>query len=565
MSKRILLISNDSTGMYPENRLTAFTNVLPRRLPVRRRRRASVALEALSFSARFINTPLVFDLGRNDIACYSITNLTWRDGAKTFVIPHKQYTATSLVQTLNDLSGNGDDPPLKWSSENNIISLEIVEGVLLRMRADVVKWLKFAETDFDKKGRVGQIELYRNNHGVITGSKPIQLTTRLPKYIRVELNDLHHTIGTPTLRKTLAIVPCMGRRDLSLDGVFHHEIKRREPCQLDLISLENLSVSLVDETGERLALDIGQSTIVQLQLGIMASSKMLRFSTTDPGAAGRNSDCRFTLTEPLDLNKMPGSNWEVALTSIQYPARFKVYQQENNLKKDYGVKYGSDDELHHAILTSDTLDSADKIIAEIAAFLWEHTEENLAMYQEKNYIKFTQEKQLRWEKEKLEKGNQRLEDIPVDYLIERNKVVYLTFARPLAFMLGLVDSAIGEDDAEIQLQPNEIIRTAGYKVDEKRLQPNHMLILTDLVRPSVLGSRYLPLLKFIPVVAKNDGRHMLCYEAEHLNFISLSRSHISTINMKLCQSNGDTVAFKNDDDEILYNCLLRRKKKRKNK
>ena len=101
--------------------------------------------------------------------------------------------------------------------------------------------------------------------------------------------------------------------------------------------------------------------------------------------------------------------------------------------------------------------------------------------------------------------------------------------------------------------------TFSFKMDARRLNPSQMFVYSDMVRPSVLGSRYAPILKFVPIMSKNDNREMISYESEHLDFITVSRAHIETIHMRLVESDGGTIAFKNKQEEVLYNFLLRRK------
>ena len=536
MSRRIILISNDSTGEYPANRLNAFTNVLPSELPVRRRKRTSVALETLSFSARFVTTPdFITGVHPSFVAIHGPNR-----NVRRILLRPQFHTTDSLVESLNDQFAGID---VTWWTRSGVIGVDVGLGVHFMARADTVGWLNLDEAGFAAKSQNGEYFICSKGCS-IGGTAPVALSVRRPKYVRVDLPDLHHTIGSRKLAKTLAIIPCISRRELSAGNVFHFEVTRHEPCQLDLTELRSLRLELTDEDGKLLQLDAGQPTVVQLRLGKMPSSasRMLRLSTRDPGASGHNADCRFTLHVPLDLEGDHGDDWEVALTSLQYPARFQPYQRNRGAQHDFGIRIGVGGEWEYADLSADGLKGLKAVVREMYLFTSRKTANQVELDEADDRIKFI-----------------------VNPIVGEN--VYFALSHHLAVVLGAVDSAhAAEADEEegnagmtvLTLVPDTTY-TFSFKMDAKRLNPSQMFVYSDMVRPSVLGSRYAPILKFVPIMSKNDNREMISYESEHLDFITFSRAHIETIHMRLVESDGGTIAFKNKQEEVLYNFLLRRK------
>jgi hypothetical protein len=93
--------------------------------------------------------------------------------------------------------------------------------------------------------------------------------------------------------------------------------------------------------------------------------------------------------------------------------------------------------------------------------------------------------------------------------------------------------------------------------------PTTMLLYTDMVKGSVLGDQFAPLLKLIPTEQGSRDAAVATYECRHLDFVNIASEHIVSINFSLRRFDGELVQFKDEDAEVLYNLVFRKIKRKR--
>jgi hypothetical protein len=147
---------------------------------------------------------------------------------------------------------------------------------------------------------------------------------------------------------------------------------------------------------------------------------------------------------------------------------------------------------------------------------------------------------------------------PTDPLLANiNYVIVVT--PELAYLFGFrtdVDtSATIENYPTIRL-PAQGSFTSPHPIDLTRLLPNHILVYSDLVRPTLMGSTYQQVIKYVPI-SKDD---LNSYESEHLEFVNIHSNYIPSFHVWIGTTGGKTIKFKEDDAEVLFNFVFRKLK-----
>ena len=108
---------------------------------------------------------------------------------------------------------------------------------------------------------------------------------------------------------------------------------------------------------------------------------------------------------------------------------------------------------------------------------------------------------------------------------------------------------------------NIITKRAKRAIDLDFLKPKTLLLYTNCVMPSLVGSTYNSFLTQIPVQQEKDIDKMdipfLVYEPKNLQYHPLKMGDLKDIQMKLLVSDGTKPVFAVDDIKIFITLLLR--------
>lgn len=100
-----------------------------------------------------------------------------------------------------------------------------------------------------------------------------------------------------------------------------------------------------------------------------------------------------------------------------------------------------------------------------------------------------------------------------------------------------------------------LVYTADYTSD-LNANIHSMFIYTDIVRETLVGNIYAPLLRNVNVVPKNDTYVQRSFD--HIHYMKLNSNRINNIEIKICDSLGELIKFNFGD--IIIKIHFRRRK-----
>ena len=557
MSDDILtVISNASTDVYPTNTLTDFRNDLPRRDGYFKAN-TQICLSSMCISNRFINVPrkLLHHSHHLEI-------LRPRAGINSDVevipitMPIRHYESIhEFIEIINrrcPLSSNRQRiVEFKISNNTQAIVIHLI-GVGLQMLGILAKWLAIPGADNKDDNNM---TLLSNPATVsIFGLKSPVFKDRTPSFIRVQIDQLEGVIGDERNRKSIALLALDRaengnyKTNSKLAKVLTYQTTLNEYCGIKWQQESvNLRVRLLDEKGLQLLLDIGQPSLLRFRLTTMnRQTFMLRLSSKDPNneAEGRNSSFRHPFQQPLQTGGIAGENWQLALTSILFPSSIAKYKTPLGAVADIiliGYNEKNKREIDHSIKLEK-----------------EHfkNKETLIKYIKEELTRVTLGKVILSTSDDGNRLSLRLTGSLTVY------IWMVKFTKTLAYILGLTPSTTETNAmSEINSRPLElhsyIDRKFEYHVDINRLIPNIAMIYSDIVKCSQLGSGYANIVKYIPLKMTDSQEVTTMYEADMLEWVNLSKNHITSILLEMRQVDGQEVQFENDQDEVLYSFAFR--------
>ena len=346
MSNVITLLSNASIDRMESNTLSKFTNIMPRRLPVKRRINNGVSLQSVSFNAKFANIPEEIDDIEEQIYFaykHDLDLRTYQWVPQYVRVPIRNYsTIEDFCSIMNKQSTKHPtfktkcfefepcyiDDAAKASHHPNGICLH-VKNCQFSMVGPLADWLKLPRSREPPSGFAIHVNAVVFPAELRSQGLPdFNANVRIPKYISVKLDRLHNIVGTSKCSNTLYTIPFFKRKKVEHNtSLFSYDVKQKEFGLIDMKNYSNLSVTLVDERDVQLRLDEGQATIVRLSLHRMVRRTFtLRISTLDKQrvVGDHGADIVYQFQDPLDLDDTK-RRWEIALTSIIYPGRFMKF------------------------------------------------------------------------------------------------------------------------------------------------------------------------------------------------------------------------------------------------
>ena len=554
---RIVLLSNDSTKVFPNNTLTEFTNTLPINLPFKKRFRSKAKLESISFHCNFTSLPPEVSQLNYHIAFAVPPNYNVR---KILKFPSITSSVGQIVNFFNE----------RYRQHVNFLYMKVYaipntvnkfginlfyQNCRVYIHKNVLEWLHLLSWSFDgTEGDFEYVEASGADRVDIFSQFAITFTPKRARYIRLEMDNVLSNKGTEKLNKTIALFKIP--KDYE-NSYFNYEPVQSEPFAINLKNSRDLTFKLVDEKGEKLNLLPGQATVIALAMGgRMESSFMLRLSTLDANSYGKNSNCRIFLREPLNLGDHFASEWEVALTSIHFTSRFKKHIRNPELPYDFGIRLLLNVE-EEKLSPNDPemvfrLEEADFATHSALVMKMNSVVQNQYMnFEWRKLFSFTME------------GNHLILTCENDPSSPQIQPFLFWMTPELGHILGFkADVVYIQKHNNVLDFPHKIIReneriSSFIEIDNDRLFPHHLLLYTDIIRPSVFGSNFLKILKYVPITKKE---RFYSYESERLIFVPLEFDYIPSIEFQLTNVAGYPTEFFDEKSEIMYNLLFRLRK-----
>ena len=591
----LYVISNGSQQFYPNNTLSNFKNRLPTPFIFNESNRWAMAIEAIGLSTDFQNITLpdskneypsviipknfqftyeelinIYD--KSDKNNENLKNLEYfkvtNDDYYLIYFEDKFYTKenffSSLFTQLNI-------PKSDWTFDKSEINLfDVFKANLIILHPNVINDLDinlfpkniqrlplvWKETNIGGQKQIS----YINEEGkydmspigikniLFKGKEYIMFWNRLgsynlianlsniekrkyPSLIKVESKNISPQIHNSTFSNDLLLF-CPDFKES--DKYFFHEFENKQYVPLNNSILTNLKIKLVDEKDNLLHLLPGPATFLKLNIKKMNHydrSFNIRVSSekTNDFPKNTNSCFKIKLPNPLFLSK----DWKVCLTSINMPSNFKTFPEDKEKRKIIFVN-SFNNTIYEIILPEIIENNRDLIKAlNSNVLISEFLKFSYLTVGSSNYLKITIKA----------KGQLKM---------HVNLAIFLGFHQ--LFLEN--DYHILNTNQDIFENTNFLntwIYTCKNSVNFNNCKPNYMMVYSNIVNGSIIGSTICNILKIVPT-RKHEDQYVL-NEFKHNEFYDLQNTEINEIEISLRSHDGELINFQTNQN-IIINLLF---------
>ena len=354
---------------------------------------------------------------------------------------------------------------------------------------------------------------------------------RFVRQIKILLTELEPTRINNRFENCLARVsfpPKIKYREYSVQ-----EFKHTPFVQLRSIPLNQLSITLVNDRNNRLALKDGPAVLIQLEISNMDLSQEFNITCVSHSSDMRllypnNTVSNFKVALPQELSL---GGWEMALSSLAYPTSVKMktrdvwWQAESysaTLKiKDKKFEFDPDEYLTTELLVQDVI----KQLAEDLVF--------------KNILKI----EVSQDPDKV--GFLKWTALFEDTSVIRH--VRLSFSDDFIRALGGNPRNHTEDEIDetsrlpfTRVMPADVVYVHGIPNIENIRESSIGMLYCDIANTSAVDNQLVPLLGIVPIIpATKTATGGDLYEPAHLMFHKVVNRAFSSIEFTLLQPNGN--------------------------
>jgi hypothetical protein len=595
----MLLASNGSTELY-NNTLTHFRNKLPE-IPNFSLNTWSVALQAAAIDLNLSDFPHTLQELQSPIL-YKQTGFTNRQNLPFNILQFdtQHYSSTTAFQQefVRQLNVDKSDIlqrlffDMKITKGKIVIHLNL--GTDFWIDLEVCKWLTFATDDISSDNIVViNGRHYQKFTNRIEAVKE-QFATPRPEYIKLHLEDMKSHLSNSGFEKVLAYIPYAHSEKGS--HALYHEVLRKEYFTFDHTNVSNLSVKLTDEKNRTLTLLSGQPTIVKLKLQKMSyTSFMLRIKSTaqsDIYNDNTNTDFHTILPYPISLN----GGWKVALTSIQFPHQFDLSSviPKNALWIDIDLKSSKRKRRDNHNNNNDIYDTYVKLkhirqwkpkksaIRKRATAAAASTEPEATTTTTTTAVESLNITTDVWDRVMIPEDAVNTTNIGLRKTINRTlrkhfkkRVVEIVAGKTVKFrayetlkfrispyLSYILGASSSFDNLPISTAlGGKQLGVFDLPIDISRLSPHSFLLYCDIITPVVVASNYVKVLKLIPILTNQEEKTLekssyIFYESQHLDFIPLAHTTLSTCHFSLRHISGAPFMFNNKRQEVNINLVF---------
>lgn len=588
MNQPFYVLSNASTDIFPENTLTEFKNVLPKTLYFQEKDKWEVGVESIGISSMFRNTYMpkpgvpVLYAGHlltkiKEFRQSPVTDakLDWhfsldfelKKGGRLeyFEMKDKYYTKADLYSMLNLLNQkfkpychfhyDGDKMSISYFDHYNLkypgswIYLHETFAKTFQFNSFLVKQLTMLKKIngnnsnrvdlvtiggnmlLERKVAVGD-EIYYGYylsadkdmpyHGTLV-SDHIHLGRheQLPSIIKVQCDIIEPQILNNSYSQDLLVLNTAVQYT---NNYYYHDIKRVSYFPLLFNDVSQIKIKLVDEYDQKLQLLKGHATILKLRFRHnrkkMAESFYVRI-TSKPNSIHPNNDANNFINQ-LPSTKFLNEDWKVALSSISLPNRFTTFLNKHPDFRSLVFK-PPDRQPITLVFKSNVAYTPSSLVSEINTFF---SENNIG-------------------------------DAKIDWLgrIEFNLNEQVTFAVGLdaVNVLGYQSGLVIPGKSNFMFirpfndSPKRLTFESPVNVDYYR--PNYFIIYSNIVKPSVIGNLFSPILKLVPILDAKDAFKLMEFEVGE--YYNIPNSEINEIRMELRTHDGEPVNFVKDQHIVM--------------
>jgi len=587
----IYLISNGSTDYYPENKLTQFTNHLPVPIEFNEGDKWEVGVESFGISCNFKKThlnvtnphilisscqqdektcdetcvgekPVKFQL--EDENCWKKFYLTkdTREIIKPETFSRLGSEIYSKVGILLSLSSNQLSLDLNQSQKENkesfwiALSKDFCEQYGLSgefIRRQEFNTTNLLTSTYDPYYHINFVSIngqrLRQRQATLGGdeyniyflgyhskakkfarlsSDVFVLEKNYPKLVKIFCNEIEPQIFNNTFSKDLLIFSPDFQRT---EDFFFKEVECPDFIPLINTTISEITIKLVDENNEQLRIERGHATIIKLRLRKMSRQKKsfnIRLSSEKSTLFPNNTNYSFKVKLPKFIDLDDGYKWRVCVTSINHPAKFSTMLVEENDRKIIFQEKGG--ELKKLVFDTNTIYNEERLFSDFDAFLKSNDIGHIASASDgKKEIRITRPGKL-----VIAKFIGGILGFSTDY------------SKHLIRNASKIDTDLRSWDAN-KLAPKLLKHMK--EADVSLLNPNYIMIYSDIVKITIIGGNFSKILKIIPL--KQTNLNYVIQEFRTKELIELERTQLDVIEIHLRSHDGAFINFLSNQDVIL--------------
>jgi hypothetical protein len=583
-SKTVILISNGSNAVYPNNTLSKFKNKLPEIIELEEKEKWVVAVESIGFSCMFRNIKLP---NKQVFPSFMISNCARRPSLGTkiyfkfadnedgkdckwnfFHFQDKFYSENQLVDFFKDVSKK-TNTNIAFHDDKLVFSIDIKTGwnpfwlLLHPTMMDTFAIDKYVVQRFEWQHNVSDdLNLIRRRGIPIEdedklNEKYLQVLDEKLVYYKGEKYFAYFVMGQttivggencnfaqrsyPNLVKIVCdqIEPQVLNSTFSKDLVcfcpdfdkeedyYFREFETKQYIPLSNSSITDFKIKLLDANNSQLQLVTGTPTILKIHMKKMPKNKEsfnVRLTSTVSALFPNNENYKFKVKLPntLSLNKP----WKVALTSINHPNFFKTFMPLENMRS-ISIKKISGPQIFNLIFANETYTQT-SLITELNNFFTTNLIGSVEVVDNRVSLKFDQE----------------------CYMVISNNVLRI---------LGYTDTIDLSRNATVFpiIETNQVLRKIGEQfvitcsnvININYMKPNYIIAYTNFVNSTIIGGIYSKILRIIPIKHHEEG--YVISEFKHKEFLDLQNTEINEIEIELRSHDGEYIYFGNDQNVIL--------------
>ena len=335
---------------------------------------------------------------------------------------------------------------------------------------------------------------------------------KLPNLIKVSCDIIEPQVLNSEYSKDLLIVAPEWNLN---ETYFYYQMEKT--CFMPLLcnDLSEINIKLLDENNEQLQLLRGHATFLKLKFRrnpTMKESFFVRLTSEKSQIFPNNKTSKFTVQLPS--TKVLNSSWKVALHSINAPNRFSTFLKEDKsqlLTLVYKQLNGTKQE--KLTFSPTKAYTPTQIAMEIDIFFKTH-------------------------------------NLGSAYIDQYDRLEFKLNHTDFTFLVGLsLNEVLGFESGTPVSKSYTALRTINSTdtitftrpINVNYFKPNYYLIYTNIIKPTILGDKYVPLLELVPIT-HNDQTYVI-HEFKHPRYHEIEQTSVDLINVEIRSHDGNEVNF----------------------
>lgn len=524
----IIVASNSSTIIHPENTLTSFTNELPS--PLQLHKDAKICLESVFFDNIYTNIPSYIPFNIPHFIFYEKDeNNKWIVNPNfKITLPHREidyaYVINFIKQNVTMQKFLKDKTiAARLNKHKNVLYIRTDDPYCLAIQEDVANWLGFKDKSRAEIEEFENIKYYclQSNFYYRFTHKQIKLNSA--RTLIVELEEIEPIISGNGFEKIIATLPYKPHTiedNLTFNNTYNYEPKRRTFFNLNSPWISSFTARILNEDYSQINLSKGQPTFLKFRIeNKMETTFSIRARSIDSLEIFNDNSCshfKMKLPMHIDLNE----NWKIALTSIHIPNFINIAKYLSPDK--YFIKIEKPEGFEKTLTFNETTI---------------YTPHDLCYYI--NYVCNQSEINM-----KTSINNENML-----YILIREKMT-VTFSDDFALLLQ--QSTLAE---ELKL-PQKIFtiddppKANTSVINFFSLIPHTLFLYSNIVEPSIIGNQYAPILKIVPHEDDSDSL-MYHHEIKNLEYMNLKNTNFSILEFEIRDAAGNLIDFRQDYPTIV--------------